>query len=276
MEYIPIKSYKEPKIKKCEFKFLHLGPTLQNGSSGVEDIWRRTSIPPFFQMRQLSNSLELKSNNGRRKGSQENPFQNFLQVTVWGGISSRGKTSLAIVNGTIDARKYCDILEEHLLEFANNFPDGWQFQQDKSTFLLPLRIWWIQLKKFFLKIWVFLVSPNLWDLWDPENTNYFAQKCFFENLGTPEPPKKHQFRCMSISRSKINFFVKFKRLNAIAWTPPYAWTMNRPMSYLLYGYMGTIRGPLGVFKSVFLDFGHQKLPYHHLISTDSSSLSKIT
>lgn len=25
-----------------------------------------------------------------------------------------------------------DILEEHLLEFATNFPDGWQFKQDNA------------------------------------------------------------------------------------------------------------------------------------------------
>jgi len=50
----------------------------------------------------------------------------FPQVIVWGGISVRGQTSLALVNGTINARKYCDILEEHLLEFVTNkFPDGW-------------------------------------------------------------------------------------------------------------------------------------------------------
>jgi hypothetical protein len=53
-------------------------------------------------------------------------------LTVWGGISSRGKTSLAFVDGTIDARKYCEILEQHLLEFATNFPDGWRFQQDNA------------------------------------------------------------------------------------------------------------------------------------------------
>jgi hypothetical protein len=53
-------------------------------------------------------------------------------VTVWGGTSSRGKTTLVFVDGTVDARKYCEILGQHLLNLATNFPDDWPFQQDNA------------------------------------------------------------------------------------------------------------------------------------------------
>lgn len=53
-------------------------------------------------------------------------------MTIWGGISSQGQTTLAFVDGTINARKYCDILEEHLLKFASHLPAGWQFQQNNA------------------------------------------------------------------------------------------------------------------------------------------------
>ena len=36
------------------------------------------------------------------------------------------------MDGTVDARKYCEILEQHLLDLATNFPDGWRFQQDNA------------------------------------------------------------------------------------------------------------------------------------------------
>ena len=53
---------------------------------------------------------------------------------VWGAISARGKSILAIVNGSIDANKYRDILDEYLLETMNQlYPDGWVYQQDNAT-----------------------------------------------------------------------------------------------------------------------------------------------
>lgn len=68
-----------------------------------------------------------------KKGKPRKPVPKYSpHVMVWGGISSRGKTSLAFVNGTINARKYCGILEGHLLEFATHLPDGWRFQQDNA------------------------------------------------------------------------------------------------------------------------------------------------
>lgn len=53
-------------------------------------------------------------------------------MTAWGGISSRGKTPIVFVDGTIDARNYCEILERYLLELPAKFPDGWRFQQDNE------------------------------------------------------------------------------------------------------------------------------------------------
>jgi hypothetical protein len=68
-----------------------------------------------------------------KRGKPRKPVQNHgPQLTVWGGISSRGKTSLAIVDGTIDARKYCKVLEEYLPKLAAKFPDGWRFQHDNA------------------------------------------------------------------------------------------------------------------------------------------------
>lgn len=52
--------------------------------------------------------------------------------TFCGGISSRGKTPPSFVYGTIDVHKHCEVLEQHLLEFAINFWDGWRFQQNNA------------------------------------------------------------------------------------------------------------------------------------------------
>jgi len=60
-----------------------------------------------------------------------------LTIDVWAGISSQGKTELACYQGTLDAHAYQEILEDMLLQAAQEwFEDetgGWELQQDKAT-----------------------------------------------------------------------------------------------------------------------------------------------
>ena len=55
------------------------------------------------------------------------------KVTVWGGISSRGATKVAVFTRTLTATHYVDILEASLLPFLETvYPDGHRFQQDND------------------------------------------------------------------------------------------------------------------------------------------------
>ena len=95
----------------------------------LNDKWDTTlfSDETIFQFYRNKKKQWTKHGKARKPAPSHGP-----QVTAWGGISARGKTSLVFVDGTIDARKYCEILQQHLLEFATNFPDGWRFQQDNA------------------------------------------------------------------------------------------------------------------------------------------------
>lgn len=95
----------------------------------LNDKWNTTifSDETIFQFYRNKKKQWTKGRRVRKPVPSHGP-----QVTAWGGISSRGKTSLVFVEGTIDAHKYCEILEEHLLEFSTKFPDGWRFQQDNA------------------------------------------------------------------------------------------------------------------------------------------------
>jgi hypothetical protein len=42
-------------------------------------------------------------------------------VMIWGGISTMGPTSIAIIQGSVDQYKYQDILAEHLLGVADAY-----------------------------------------------------------------------------------------------------------------------------------------------------------
>lgn len=54
-------------------------------------------------------------------------------LMVWGGMSYRGKTCLAIVSGMINSEKYTETLNGYLLDCMKvYYPDGWVFQQDNA------------------------------------------------------------------------------------------------------------------------------------------------
>ena len=54
-----------------------------------------------------------------------------VKVHVWGGISKRGATNVAIFTGIMTATPYTKILDAALLPFTQEvFPSGYRFQQD--------------------------------------------------------------------------------------------------------------------------------------------------
>jgi tRNA A37 threonylcarbamoyladenosine biosynthesis protein TsaE len=52
---------------------------------------------------------------------------------VWGGISMRGNTDIAIIDGSVNSDKYIDTMEEYLSwTLGVLYPDGWVYQQDNA------------------------------------------------------------------------------------------------------------------------------------------------
>lgn len=55
-------------------------------------------------------------------------------VMIWGGISARGNTKLAVSNGPQNSRCYVGVLKTYLLPFAGDkIPVSWTFQQDNAS-----------------------------------------------------------------------------------------------------------------------------------------------
>jgi len=54
-------------------------------------------------------------------------------LMLWGEISARGVTPLAIIRGTVDSSRYQFILETHLFPTMSVlYPDGFTLQQDNA------------------------------------------------------------------------------------------------------------------------------------------------
>lgn len=57
----------------------------------------------------------------------------LLQISVWGAISMKGPSPLAIFEGTVDSEAYQAILDKHLLpKIRTKFQHGYRFQQDNA------------------------------------------------------------------------------------------------------------------------------------------------
>ncbi len=69
---------------------------------------------------------------GRRRQIPRSKFPKNLMI--WGGISTLGQTTLAVVRGSINSNRYIEILQEHLLPSAISlYGDAWRLQQDNAT-----------------------------------------------------------------------------------------------------------------------------------------------
>ena len=54
-------------------------------------------------------------------------------MTVWAGISWKGKADLVVVNGTVNANDYVEMLEKNVLPFRDEYyPNRFIFQQDNA------------------------------------------------------------------------------------------------------------------------------------------------
>ena len=80
-----------------------------DGPDGYNYYWHTKGQPP----------LKYSSNASSKKS-----------IMVWGGISKSGQTKLVKVNGLLDAKKYCELLEEGLLPL---YDDGDIFEQDRAS-----------------------------------------------------------------------------------------------------------------------------------------------
>lgn len=57
-----------------------------------------------------------------------------VKVHVWAGISTRGPTGICIVEGTMDAELYVEILQNTLVPFLHDvYPRRHRFMQDNDT-----------------------------------------------------------------------------------------------------------------------------------------------
>lgn len=82
---------------------------------------------------------------------------------VWGGISMRGVTPLAIINGTVDSLKYQEILEGYLLETMGTlYPKGFVLQQDNAPCHVSrsTRAWFVERGLKVIEDWP-PMSPDL-------------------------------------------------------------------------------------------------------------------
>lgn len=91
------------------------------------DVW--LSDECIFQL--YRNKIKLWSSNGKRP---QKGFPKFSpKVMVWGALSFKSFYLEIIENGTINSRKYCNIIQNFVPHANALFPNGWILEQDGAT-----------------------------------------------------------------------------------------------------------------------------------------------
>jgi hypothetical protein len=103
--------------------------------------WSRSQVGATFEDVIFSDESSIQIETHRRthcyKRGQKPRYKprpkHPVKVHVWGGISCRGKTTLCIFEGKMDAALFTSILEVSLLPFIRIvYPDGHKFMQDND------------------------------------------------------------------------------------------------------------------------------------------------
>lgn len=93
--------------------------------------WSRTVFSDESRFQYYANSVRLLCKKGGTPLASRPGYS--PGVMVWGGISARGKTPLAVITGTVNSSRYQEILEEYLLpRMGELYPEGYVLQQDNA------------------------------------------------------------------------------------------------------------------------------------------------
>lgn len=122
--YVSRRPYKIPKITEAQ-KAKRLDFCTEHSEDNFRNVF--FSDEAMFQLQ--GNKLHVLSKS--RVVAEVTKFP--VKLMVWGAISLRGATPLAVFTGSVNSQRYCEIIDGHLFPSATAlYPDGFRFQQDNA------------------------------------------------------------------------------------------------------------------------------------------------
>jgi transposase len=92
--------------------------------------WDTVVFSDEAKFQQHTNKTPLWTNKARKRFKRMP--KNSQKINVWGAISIRGTSTLALFGHNVNSEVYCAILDEHLESIDVLSPDGYTFQQDNA------------------------------------------------------------------------------------------------------------------------------------------------
>jgi transposase len=110
---------------------VHIEARLNWAFAHRRDKWNQTifSDETTFQLFRNTQLVRYRRGESRpHRAMVKHPYK----VHLWGAFSASGPVGFFLFTGTMDAKRYCEILQSHLLPNASDVGRQWRFQQDNA------------------------------------------------------------------------------------------------------------------------------------------------
>ena len=126
LQYIVCRPQRVPLLKPN-----HIVSRLEWGQSHIHDNWSQTVFSDETTFQMFRNTQIVRYCRGNHRPCRpmvKHPYK----VHAWGAFSLRGPVTLFLFTENLNSKKYCEIIESHLLPNVHRVGSRWRFQQDNS------------------------------------------------------------------------------------------------------------------------------------------------
>jgi len=112
-------------------KPIHIETRKQWGLRHAKDRWNQTIFSDETTFQTFRNTQPVRYRLGNQR-PQRPMVKHPYKVHVWGAFSANGPIGFVLFTETMNAQKYCEILEQHLFPNASRAGPRWRFQHDNA------------------------------------------------------------------------------------------------------------------------------------------------
>jgi DDE superfamily endonuclease/Transposase len=112
-------------------KPIHIETRIQWAHNHAQDNWSHTIFSDESTFQMFRNIQLVRYKHGKSR-PQRPMVKHSYKVHVWEAFCEQGLVGFFLFTGTINAEKYCNILDSHLIPNTHIAGFGWYFQQDNA------------------------------------------------------------------------------------------------------------------------------------------------
>lgn len=126
LKYVVCRPISAPLLKPT-----HIKTRMEWALRHAKDQWKQTIFSDETTFQMFRNTQLVRYRKGGQR-PQRSMVKHPYKVHAWGAFSANGPVGFVLFIETMNAQKYCEILEQHLFPNASRTGRRWRFQQDNA------------------------------------------------------------------------------------------------------------------------------------------------